>query len=174
MQDQRASGRYGVNCAGIDYLEPTDTTPTEAWQKVIDVNLSGVLFSCLAQHEVMREEGGAIVNIASISGVIVNRGCEPHAGYSSSKAGVIHLSKCLAVEWAQESIRVNTVSPGYTRTEMTAHNAPEINRAFIDQSPMKRMAEVEEIAGPVAFLLGSSASFITGVNLPVEGGVLLW
>lgn len=183
--------RYGVNCAGIDHLQPTHETATDDWQRVLDVNLSGVLFSCLAQREVMRAGGGGraggtstegnpstttgtIVNIASMSGLIVNRDCLPHAAYSSSKAGVAHLSKCLAVEWAPESIRVNTVSPGYTRTEMTAHNSDELNQAFINQSPMKRMAEVEEIAGPVLFLLGSASSYVTGVNLPVDGGVLLW
>lgn len=166
--------RHGVNVAGVDNLQPTATMPTSEWRDVFAVNVDGVLFSCLAQLDVMREHGGSIVNIASISGTIVNRDCAPHAAYSASKAAVIHLSRTLAVEWAPHSVRVNTVSPGYTRTEMTDSNPEELNRAFRRQSPMGRMAEPSEIAAPVAFLLGAGAGFITGANLPVDGGVTLW
>lgn len=165
--------RYGVNCAGIDHLQPTIETSSEDWQRVLDVNLSGVLYSCLAQHQVMRD-GGSIVNIASASGSIYNRGAEPHAGYSASKAGVIQLSRTLAVEWVPDRIRVNAVSPGYTRTEMTDMNAPERNRFFIDQVPMARMAEVSEIAAPVAFLLSDGASYINGVDLAIDGALTVW
>lgn len=166
--------RYGVNCAGIDDLQPTVSMPTEDWNRVLDVNLSGVLFSCLAEYEVMREHGGSIVNIASVSGMIYNRGADPHIGYSASKAGVIHLSRSLAVEWVPQAIRVNAVSPGYTRTEMTDQNPAEKNRYFADQVPMGRMAEVAEIAAPVVFLLGQGASYVNGVNLPVDGAITAW
>jgi NAD(P)-dependent dehydrogenase (short-subunit alcohol dehydrogenase family) len=166
--------RYGVNCAGIDILKPTVDMSTEDWERVLDVNLTGVLFSCLAEHEVMREHGGSIVNIASISGVVFNRGAVPHVGYNASKAGVIQLSRTLAVEWVGDGIRVNAISPGYTRTEMTDSNEPERNAYLADQTPMGRMAEVGEIADPVVFLLGSGASYITGINLPVDGALTAW
>ncbi|MGB4137611.1 MAG: SDR family oxidoreductase [Microbacterium sp.] len=166
--------RYGVNCAGIDDLQPTVGMPTEDWTRVLDVNLSGVLYSCLAEYEVMQEHGGAIVNIASISGVIYNRGADPHIGYNASKAGVIQLSRALAVEWAPQGIRVNAVSPGYTRTEMTDMNPPDRNRYLADQTPMGRMAEVGEIAAPVVFLLGQGASYINGTNLHVDGALTAW
>ncbi|GAB3601660.1 SDR family oxidoreductase [Microbacterium tumbae] len=175
---QRATGlgvvRYAVNCAGIDHLEPTVDTATDDWSRVLDVNLTGVLFSCLAAYGVMQEHGGSIVNIGSASGSIYNRGAVAHSGYSASKAGVIHLSRTLAVEWASNRIRVNAVSPGYTRTEMTAVNAPERNSFLADQSPMGRMAEVTEVADPVVFLLGDGASFINGIDLPVDGGLTVW
>lgn len=166
--------RYGVNCAGIDNLQPTVGMPTSDWDQVLDVNLSGVLFSCLAEYEVMSGHGGAVVNVASASGTIYNRGAEPHVGYSASKAGVIQLSRVLAVEWASRNIRVNAVSPGYTRTEMTAMNPEERNRYLADQTPMGRMAEVREVAAPVVFLLGEGASYVNGVNLPIDGALTAW
>ena len=166
--------RYGVNCAGIDNLQPTVEMPTSDWDAVLDVNLSGVLFSCLAEYEVMQGHGGSVVNVASASGTIYNRGAEPHIGYSASKAGVIHLSRVLAVEWAPQRIRVNGLSPGYTRTRMTDLNPAERNRYLADQTPMGRMAEVSEIAAPVVFLLGEGASYINGVNLPVDGALTAW
>jgi NAD(P)-dependent dehydrogenase (short-subunit alcohol dehydrogenase family) len=158
----------------VDDLRPTEATPSSNWNRVLDINLTGVLHSCLGEFEAMKAHGGAIVNIASISGMIVNRGAAPHAAYSSSKAAVIHLSRCLAVEWAPHAIRVNTVSPGYTRTEMTKRNPKELNRTFADQSPMGRLAEPDEIAAPTVFLLSDGASFVNGANLPVDGAVLAW
>ncbi|GAB3617726.1 SDR family oxidoreductase [Okibacterium endophyticum] len=166
--------RYGVNCAGIDHLQASVGMPTSDWNRVLDVNLTGVLFSCLAEYEVMQERGGSIVNIASASGTIYNRGAEPHIGYSASKAGVIHLSRTLAVEWVPQRIRVNAVSPGYTRTEMTDRNPAELNAYLADQAPMGRMAEVSEIAAPVVFLLGEGAAYVNGVNLPIDGALTAW
>ena len=166
--------RYGVNCAGIDGLEPSHQVTSEAWKRVVDVDLDGVFYACQAEHEAMRGEGGAIVNIASMSGHIVNRGVDPHVAYGAAKAGVIHLSKGLGVEWASEGVRVNSVSPGYVRTELTAHNAPEVNATFARQTPMGRMAQVQEIADPVLFLLGAGAAFITATDLRVDGGFTAW
>jgi NAD(P)-dependent dehydrogenase (short-subunit alcohol dehydrogenase family) len=131
------------------------------------------LYACQAEYALMRAAGGSIVNIASMSGSIINRGA-PHASYSAAKAAVIHLSKALAVEWAGDGIRVNSVSPGYTLTEMTMHNPPGLNATFAQQTPLGRLATVGEIAGPVLFLLSSAASFITGTDLLVDGGFCAW
>ncbi|NHA69818.1 SDR family oxidoreductase [Phycicoccus flavus] len=163
---------YAVNCAGVDALEPSAGVDAASWSRVLDVDLDGVMFACQAEHAVMAG-GGSIVNIASMSGHVVNRGVT-HAAYSAAKAGVIQLSKALAVEWAPEGLRVNSVSPGYTMTAMTRDNPPEVNAAFADQTPMARLAEVEEIAEPVVFLLGGRASFVTGTDLLVDGGFTAW
>jgi NAD(P)-dependent dehydrogenase (short-subunit alcohol dehydrogenase family) len=165
--------KYGVNCAGIDRLQPTIGMPDEVWNEVLDINLSGILYSCMAEYEAM-DHRGSIVNIASMSGSVYNRDAQPHIGYSASKAGVVHLSRCLAVEWAKEGIRVNSVSPGYTRTRMTDMNPPELNERLASNVPMGRMAEVSEIAHPVLFLLSDGAAYISGHDLLVDGGLTAW
>lgn len=118
--------------------------------------------------------GGAIVNIASMSGVIVNRGLK-QAHYNASKAGVIHMSKSMAMEWSDRGIRVNSISPGYTATPMNTR--PEMvhqTRNFESQTPMGRMATVDEMVGPAIFLVSDAASFCTGVDLLVDGGFCCW
>ena len=113
-----------INCAGIANAAPAEEMPLEQWQKVIDVNLTGVFLSCQAEAKVMLpRKQGSIVNIASMSGIIVNRGLL-QAHYNCSKAAVIHLSKSLAMEWSDRGIRVNSISPGYTATPMNLR--PEV------------------------------------------------
>jgi NAD(P)-dependent dehydrogenase (short-subunit alcohol dehydrogenase family) len=117
---------------------------------------------------------GSIVNIASMSGVIVNRGLK-QCHYNASKAGVIHMSKSMAMEWVDRGIRVNTISPGYTATPMNTR--PEMvhqTKLFEEQTPMQRMATVDEMVGPAVFLLSDAASFVTGVDLLVDGGFCCW
>lgn len=179
---------YAVNCAGVDGLDPSADLPAAEWRRVVEVDLDGVMFACQAERAVMlasrgahgsggpgaeRTPTGSIVNIASMSGHIVNRGVT-HAAYGAAKAGVIHLSRALAVEWADDGIRVNSVSPGYTMTAMTRTNPPEVNAAFAAQTPLGRLAEVEEVAEPVVFLLGARASFVTATDLLVDGGFTAW
>lgn len=172
--------RYGrldiaVNAAGIANANPALEMESEQWQRVIDINLTGIWHSCKAEAELMTQSGGgSIINIASMSGVIVNRGLE-QAHYNCSKAGVIHLSKSLAMEWVDKNIRVNSISPGYTATPMNTR--PEMvhqTKAFEQQTPMQRMANVEEMAGPAIFLASDAASFCTGVDLLVDGGFVCW
>lgn len=164
---------YAVNCAGVDGLVGSAGMDAEEWRRVVQVDLDGVMFACQAEHDLMAEHGGSIVNIASMSGHVVNRGVT-HAAYSAAKAGVIHLGRALAVEWAPLGIRVNSVSPGYTLTAMTRTNAPEVNAGFAEQTPLGRLAEVEEVAEPVVFLLGWRSSFVTGTDLLVDGGFTAW
>lgn len=164
---------YAVNCAGVDGLVESAGMPAGEWSRVVGVDLDGVMFACQAEYELMSARGGSIVNIASMSGHIVNRGVT-HAAYSAAKAGVIHLSKALAVEWAPAGIRVNSVSPGYTLTAMTRLNPPEVNAGFAAQTPLGRLADVEEVAEPVVFLLGAQSSFVTGTDLLVDGGFCAW
>ncbi|EEC0296678.1 SDR family oxidoreductase [Salmonella enterica subsp. enterica] len=175
-----AKDRYGrldiaVNAAGIANANPALEMETEQWQQVIDINLTGVWNSCKAEAELMTKcGGGSIINIASMSGIIVNRGLD-QAHYNSSKAGVIHLTKSLAMEWIEKGIRVNSISPGYTATPMNTR--PEMvhqTREFESQTPIQRMARVEEMAGPAIFLASDAASFCTGVDLVVDGGFVCW
>jgi NAD(P)-dependent dehydrogenase (short-subunit alcohol dehydrogenase family) len=143
--------------------------------KVIDVNLNGLFLSCQAEgRALLRNEGGAIVNIASMSGTIVNRGLL-QAHYNASKAAVIHVSKSLAMEWADRGIRVNSISPGYTATPM--NRRPEVAeqvKQFEADTPLGRMATVDELVGPAVFLLSDATSFSTGVDLIVDGGFVCW
>jgi NAD(P)-dependent dehydrogenase (short-subunit alcohol dehydrogenase family) len=164
---------YAVNCAGIDEATPSAEVDAAAWQRVVGVNMNGLFYCCQAEYDVIAPNGGAIVNIASMSGRIINRS-DPHVAYCASKAGVVHLSKGLGVEWARDGVRVNSVSPGYTETAQTAHNPPALTASFRDQTPLGRMAMPAEIAAPVLFLLGTGASFVTATDLVVDGGFTAW
>jgi NAD(P)-dependent dehydrogenase (short-subunit alcohol dehydrogenase family) len=164
-----------ANCAGIANAAPAEQMSLEQWQRVIDVDYTGVFLSCQAEAAAMLRQGrGSIVNIASMSGVIVNRGLL-QAHYNSAKAAVIQLSRSLAMEWAERGIRVNSVSPGYTATPMNtrAEVADQVRR-FEADTPLGRMADPAEIVGPTVFLLSEAASFCTGVDLLVDGGFTCW
>ena len=164
-----------VNSAGIANAAPAEEMSLAQWQRVVDVDLTGVFLSCQAEGRAMlRHGGGAIVNIASMSGSIVNRGLL-QAHYNAAKAGVVHLTKSLAMEWADRRIRVNAISPGYTATPMnTRPEVAEQVQIFEAETPLGRMATVDEIVGPAVFLLSDAASFCTGVDLLVDGGFTCW
>jgi NAD(P)-dependent dehydrogenase (short-subunit alcohol dehydrogenase family) len=164
-----------VNSAGIANAAPAEDMSLGQWQRVIDVDLTGVFLSCQAEGRAMLQHGGgAIVNIASMSGSIVNRGLlQVH--YNAAKAAVVHLTKSLAMEWADRGIRVNAISPGYTATPMnTRPEVAEQVKTFEAETPLGRMATVSEIVGPAIFLLSDAASFCTGVDLLVDGGFTCW
>ncbi|CDX43142.1 conserved hypothetical protein [Mesorhizobium sp. ORS 3359] len=164
-----------VNNAGIAGSEAAETMPLEKWRKVHEVNVAGVFLSCQAEARVMLpRRAGSIINIASMSGTIVNRGLT-QAHYNSSKAAVIHMSKSFAMEWADRGLRVNVVSPGYTLTPM--NKRPEVAeeiKIFKRDTPMGRMAAPEEMVGPTVFLASRASSFVTGLDLIVDGGYVCW
>lgn len=164
-----------VNAAGIANANPAEEMEIDQWQTMIDINLTGLFRSCQAEGKAMLKHGkGAIINIASMSGVIVNRGLK-QVHYNTSKAGVIHLTKSLAMEWVDRGVRVNAISPGYTATPMNTR--PEMvhqTRLFEEQTPMGRMASVDEMVGPAVFLASEASSYCTGVDLLVDGGFCCW
>lgn len=164
-----------VNCAGIANAEAAEKMPREQWQKMIDVDLTGVFLSCQAEARVMLpRKKGSIVNIASMSGVIVNRGLL-QCHYNTAKAGVIHLTKSMAMEWAARGIRVNSISPGYTWSPMNKRTeVAEQVKQFASETPMGRLAEPVEMVGPAVFLLSGASSFCTGHDLVVDGGFVCW
>lgn len=167
--------RLAVNSAGIANAAPAEEMSRQQWQRVFDINVTGVFLCCQAESKAMLQHGqGAIVNIASMSGSIVNRGLL-QAHYNASKAAVIHLSRSLAMEWSQRGIRVNAISPGYTATPMNLR--PEVAeqvQKFEADTPLGRMAQVDELVGPAVFLLSDAASYCTGIDLIVDGGFTCW
>lgn len=175
-----ATGRYGrldilINNAGInrDALMvrvkegETRLMSDEKWDQVLDVNLKGTWLCCqIAALPMMQQNYGRIVNTSSI-GALGNIG---QANYAASKAGVIGLTKTLALEWARFGIAVNCVAPGATKTQMTAGIPDKILQSILTKIPARRLAEPEEIAAVHLFLASSEASYITGQVLFADGG----
>jgi NAD(P)-dependent dehydrogenase (short-subunit alcohol dehydrogenase family) len=158
-----------VNNAGIAVFTPIMETSDADWSRVMEVNLTGPFLCTKAAVPVMREQGGgAIVNITSISGL---RASTLRSAYGTSKAGLAHLTKQLAVELAAVGIRVNAVAPGPVETAMArAVHSPEIRADYHDAIPLNRYGLEEELAEAIFFLCSGRASYITGQILAVDGG----
>lgn len=174
---ERDLGPLGVavNAAGIINAGAAEDMPVEQWERMMKVNVEGVFLSCQAQARVMLpRKRGSIVNIGSMSGTIANRGLLM-SHYNCSKAAVVHLSKSLAIEWADRGVRVNSISPGYVLTAMTERPEAAAKRSdFEHETPLGRLATVDEMVGPAVFLSSRAASYCTGSNLIVDGGYVSW
>ena len=166
-----------VNNAGIARsMTPAETVTDEHWLNVLDVNLNGTFWCCRAfGNYMLKAKSGAIVNIGSMSGFIVNRPQE-QAFYNASKAGVHHLTKSLAAEWGARGVRVNAVAPTYIDTPLNGfvYDDKKMYDAWIGGTPMGRMGQPEEIASVVLFLAGQGASLMTGSVVVVDGGYTCW
>jgi NAD(P)-dependent dehydrogenase (short-subunit alcohol dehydrogenase family) len=163
-----------VNNAGACFHETAWDATDEHWQQVFDLNVRAVWKVSLAAGRHLRHAGGgSIVNIGSISGLIVNRP-QAQAAYNASKAAVHQLTKSLAAEWAPHGIRVNAVAPGYVKTEMAPVDRPELRRMWIEDAPQQRYAMPEEIAPTVVYLCSPAAAFVTGSVLVIDGGYTVY
>lgn len=175
-------GRLDIlfNNAGVLFHRALPDVEEDDWDRMIDINLKGVFLGCKYALPVMAEQGGgAIVNTASDAGL---RGLDLLTVYCASKGGVVQMTKAMAIEWASANIRVNCVCPGGVKTGMTTpYMLDAMEREGITEEefwaragkahPLGRMAEPEDIAQAVLFLASDAASFITGVALPVDGGL---
>jgi len=163
-----------VNNAGVCYHRPALEVPDEEWRSVWDVNVDGV-WNCsrVVGEQMIERGGGVIVNIGSISAMIVNRP-QWQPAYNASKAAVHQLTKSLAAEWARHNVRVNALAPGYVKTEMAPVDDPRFKPLWIDDPPMGRYALPEEMGPSVVYLASDASSFMTGSVLVVDGGYTLW
>lgn len=161
------------NNAGINEHVDFEDMPYERWKKTMDVNLNSMVLVTNAVGEVFRkQQSGVIVNTSSMSGVIVNTP-QPQAAYNTSKAAVIMLTKSLANEWAKHNIRVNTIAPGYMKTELTKDyfaKGGDMIDTWMNMTPMNRPGVPEELQGAALYLASDASSFVTGSVITVDGG----
>lgn len=161
-----------INCAGKIKRVPTLTMPEEEWTDIVDTNLTGTLRSCQVFGKHMLERGyGRIINIASLNSFVA---LSEVAAYAASKAGVVSLTRSLAVEWSTKGVTVNAIAPGVFRTALNADlldNTPR-GKELLMRTPIGRFGRTEELVGAAIYLASDAASFVTGQTLVVDGGFL--
>ena len=160
-----------VNNAGITQDNLAIRMSLEEWQKVIDINLTSTfLISKFAIKKMLKNKSGKIINITSVVGHTGNLG---QANYTASKAGIIAMSKSLAIEYAKKNININCISPGFIKTEMTNKLEDKFKEAIISKIPSARLGEPDDIANAVFFLCSDQSSYINGETLHVNGGMYM-
>jgi len=159
------------NNAGICIHKDAMESTIEEWRSVLDINLTGayIVSRSAARRMIERGIAGSIINNASMSGSIVNIP-QMQASYNASKAGMIHMTKSLAIEWAQNKIRVNSISPGYIATPMSVDTPQDLKDAWLKLIPFGRMGEPEELIGLVVFLASGASTYMTGSDIIIDGG----
>jgi len=164
-----------VNSAGVlGERIPTAELPEEEWDRVMNINLKGMLLCCQAAGRVMTEQGrGKIINIASTYGQVGSR-TGGVTSYCVSKGGVIQLTRALALEWAKHRINVNAVSPGYTETEMIATKLADkkVYAQMVSKIPLGRLLKPDDVVGAAVYLASEGSDMVTGATINVDGGYL--
>jgi NAD(P)-dependent dehydrogenase (short-subunit alcohol dehydrogenase family) len=156
-----------------------ETVEDEQWRRIIDVNLSSLFYvgKRVARHMIARGKGGVIINIASMNSTVIGNIFPRHnVTYCVAKAGVAHLTRGMASEWAQYKIRVNAIAPGNILTQQTAASAkiPEIYERNLASTPMKRYGRIDELRGVIVFLASEASSYATGSIVSMDGGYTIW
>jgi NAD(P)-dependent dehydrogenase (short-subunit alcohol dehydrogenase family) len=162
-----------VNNAGRVARKPAVELDVADWQAVIDVNLKATFLCSRLAHPYMKQRGaGSIVNVASIMGL--SGGLFPNASYQAAKGGVINLTRALALEWAADGIRVNSVAPTYVDTDMTKaiFASQEMMEKVMQHTPLRRLPEADEIGAAILYLCSDVARCVTGIVLPIDSGYL--
>lgn len=178
MLDQVTAELGGVDIAvcnaGIVAITPMLEISAEEFQHIHNTNVNGVFLTAQAAARAMvrQERGGVIINTASMSGHIINAP-QPEGHYCASKAAVMHLTKAMAVEFAPHKIRVNSVSPGYIRTELV-EPYPEYHPLWESKIPMGRLGRPEELTGLYLYLASEASSYMTGSDIVIDGGYTCW
>ncbi len=168
-----------VNNAGVGGWADAESTSHEHWDQVMDLNLRAVFLCAQAQGRIMLASGyGKIINTASMSAHIVNHP-QHQVAYNTSKAGVLHLTRSLAAEWAARGVRVNSVSPGYMRTPLLdallqSPEGQQMAPQWVAMTPAGRLGEVTDLQGAIVFLASAASDFMTGQDLIIDGGYCLW
>jgi len=168
-----------VNNAGMGQWIAAEEMTENDWDKMMSLNLKGVFLGCQAEGKAMFSAGyGKIINTASMSAHIANTP-QDQAHYNASKAGVLHLTRSLGAEWATRGVRVNSISPGYTRTKLVQDllETPlgqQVMPTWMGMTPMKRMAEVTDLQGAAVFLASEASDFMTGSDIVIDGGYCAW
>lgn len=159
-----------VNDAGVDHLGAVDEGSLKEWTRVMDTDLNGYFYMIRFAMPYLRKSKGSIVNVSSVSGL---GGDWNHSFYNAAKGAITNFTRALALDEAKNGVRVNAVNPSLVYTAMTrAMKAnPKLIKKFEERIPMGRGAEPADIAGPILFLASEAAHFVTGVNLPVDGGL---
>jgi gluconate 5-dehydrogenase len=160
-----------INNAGVTWAAEPEDLPLEKWQKVVDINLTGAfLFAQAAGRDMLKRKWGRIINIASIAGMHASVNGPHYAPYAATKAGLIGLTKELAVSWARKGIRVNAIAPGFFHSRL-ADGAIAMNEAAIKaSSPIPRVGDAGELKGVAVFLAADASNYITGQTIVVDGG----
>ncbi len=160
-----------INNAGVTWAAEPEEMPLDKWQKVIDVNLTGAfLFAQAAGRDMLKRRWGRIINTASIAGMHASVHGPHYAPYAATKAGLIGLTRELAVSWARQGIRVNAIAPGFFHSRL-ADGAIAMNEASIKaSSPIPRVGDAGELKGVAVFLAADASNYITGQTIVVDGG----
>jgi gluconate 5-dehydrogenase len=160
-----------VNNAGVTWSQPAEEMPLDRWQSVLDTNLTGAFLFCQAAGQKMIRQGaGAIVNVASVAGLIAMPDAVHAAGYAASKGGLLALTRELAAKWARHGIRVNAIAPGFFPSRMSEKVLERAQSEIEARIPMRRVGRPGELKGVAVFLASDASAYITGQTIVVDGG----